>query len=359
MRWFEKLFGFVESTSSVQSNFQVLINDVKAIILRSKVNGRDFNCGTFSTPKLNLLRAQIANLPEKTLSDGSISYQHLVIGDAFPMHASRSGATFQVASQFNCLEFTSFHQQPENGIEIYEFDGTQGPTCALACAAGTAFRNYFVPIFRQSDGTLDTEGGETDNLVQLGQSKDVQLNNLDALEKAVDNDRHKYWYVHNGYTFSNDASNLERFLEMLATKNSEEVNYLMGEIKVGLHKDVGVNFATRYDPLQQDSGDDMRVVTQVYSSALSCAYSGIDCDSWAAMANLVLSATYEESRLLSSYAHCDEVYLTFVGGIGSVGRSVGRWQLRRSRPIAKMDDAMKSIIDSAYTEWAAKLQLHT
>ena len=70
MRWFEKLFGFVESTSSVQSNFQVLINDVKAIILRSKVNGRDFNCGTFSTPKLNLLRAQIANLPEKTLSDG-------------------------------------------------------------------------------------------------------------------------------------------------------------------------------------------------------------------------------------------------------------------------------------------------
>ena len=55
----------------------------------------------------------------------------------------------------------------------------------------------------------------------------------------------------------------------------------------------GVNFATRYEPLQQDSGDDMRVVTQVYSSALSCAYSGIDCDSWAAMANLVLSATYE------------------------------------------------------------------
>ena len=39
------------------------------------------------------------------------------------MHASRPGATFQVASQFNCLEFTSFHQQPENGIEIYEFDG--------------------------------------------------------------------------------------------------------------------------------------------------------------------------------------------------------------------------------------------
>ena len=31
---------------------------------------------------------------------------------------------------------------------------------------------------------------------------------------------------------------LFRFLEMLATKSSEEVNYLMGEIKVGLHKDV-------------------------------------------------------------------------------------------------------------------------
>ena len=58
-----------------------------------------------------------------------------------------------------------------------------------------------------------------------------------------------------------------------------------------------MNFAARYDPLQQDSGDGMRVVTQVYSSALSCAYSGIDCDSWTALANLVLSATYEVNKI--------------------------------------------------------------
>jgi len=55
---------------------------------------------------------------------GRISCEHLIIGDALKMHASNPGATFQVASQFNCLEFTSFHQQPENGVGIYEYDGT-------------------------------------------------------------------------------------------------------------------------------------------------------------------------------------------------------------------------------------------
>ena len=56
---------------------------------------------------------------------GRISCEHLIIGDALKMHASNPGATFQAASQFNCLEFTSFHQQPENGVGIYEYDGSK------------------------------------------------------------------------------------------------------------------------------------------------------------------------------------------------------------------------------------------
>ena len=64
----------------------------------------------------------------------------------------------------------------------------------------------------------------------------------------------------------------------------------------------GVNFATRFDPLS-DSEDNLRVVTQVYSSALSCAYSGIDCNSWAALANLVLCATYEVNSHIHTYIH--------------------------------------------------------
>jgi hypothetical protein len=58
-------------------------------------------------------------------------------------------ATFQAASQFNCLEFTGPSLTPEAGVSIYEFDRTQGPACAIACGPATVYRNYFVPLGEQ------------------------------------------------------------------------------------------------------------------------------------------------------------------------------------------------------------------
>ncbi len=51
---------------------------------------------------------------------------------------------FQVASQFNLLEMISPNVTPDDGIGIYENDPTQGPACAIACGAGTIYRNYLV-----------------------------------------------------------------------------------------------------------------------------------------------------------------------------------------------------------------------
>ena len=73
MNWFEKLFGFTESVISVRNNFDVISNDAKSIILRSKINGRAFKCGTFTTPKLNLLRSKIANIPVLKESNGNLN----------------------------------------------------------------------------------------------------------------------------------------------------------------------------------------------------------------------------------------------------------------------------------------------
>lgn len=59
--WFQKLFGFEESTAlNIKDNFIVSCehnNDV----LESKLNGRKFNCGKFSTPSLRSLRSKIPN----------------------------------------------------------------------------------------------------------------------------------------------------------------------------------------------------------------------------------------------------------------------------------------------------------
>ena len=69
-------------------------------------------------------------------------------GDVRHMHKSpeNAGALFQVASQFNMLEMTGPEVTPEHGVTIYQYDGTQGPACAIAAGAATIYRNYFAPI---------------------------------------------------------------------------------------------------------------------------------------------------------------------------------------------------------------------
>ena len=58
--WFETLFGFSESLLSVRNN--LLVNYAHHITLESKSNGRVFDCGSFSTPKLKYLRTLVANM---------------------------------------------------------------------------------------------------------------------------------------------------------------------------------------------------------------------------------------------------------------------------------------------------------
>lgn len=54
------------------------------------------------------------------------------------------GATFQVASNFNCLEFMSSKGSAKQGITKYVYDMTQGPAASISAAPGTLYRNYFV-----------------------------------------------------------------------------------------------------------------------------------------------------------------------------------------------------------------------
>jgi hypothetical protein len=255
--WFADLFGFDESTRSyeeIQSSFQVI--DDKLISLS---NNRVFQIGNFRCESLKELRSEALSMissksDDDTQSSSTLEVKHEIMHDALELGAKYPGSTMQAASQFNCLEFSNPHVCPEQGIAFYSTDYTQGPACAIACAAGTLYRNYFVPI----DG-------------HIGQTADRQLNNLDAFASAIQSctDKHhsSYWEISNGYTFSTEKqlSQLDALLETYG----EDV---IGEIKVGVHRDVGVVFAKRKVPPM--SPEDEGVVTQVYSSALSCAYSG-------------------------------------------------------------------------------------
>eukprot|EP01006_Ploeotia_vitrea_P037368 TRINITY_DN66123_c9_g1_i1.p1 TRINITY_DN66123_c9_g1~~TRINITY_DN66123_c9_g1_i1.p1 ORF type:complete len:401 (-),score=32.18 TRINITY_DN66123_c9_g1_i1:987-2189(-) len=63
---------------------------------------------------------------------------------ALQANPENCGATFQVASNFNCLEFVSPYDSATRGITGYIHDHTQGPAAAISAAPGTIQRNYFV-----------------------------------------------------------------------------------------------------------------------------------------------------------------------------------------------------------------------
>jgi len=289
--WFKTLFGIFEEGSyeSIQSHFDV---DFEAGLLRSKANDKTYQVGKFTTPSLNDLRtAGKAALSSSISSTVHFCYDHVVQGDVLLEHAKYPGALFQAASQFNCLEFPNWKVTPEHGVTGYSTDPTQGPACALACAAGTVIRNYFADV-----STLAAPGTTSDEHTgQLGQRQDSQINTLDALEAALNKDQEAYFNIQNGYTFSQGAEPLARLSAVIeASKQSPPpiLNYdeLLSRVKIGLHADVGVTFRSRFEVVDILEG---LTVTQAYCSAVSCAYSGISSAHWTSLARLVLDAAYE------------------------------------------------------------------
>ena len=115
-----------------------------------------------------------------------LTFRH-TIGDVGTLHRADeySGAVFQAASQFNCLEMVGPRVRPEDGVTCYWMDRTQGPTCALACPAGTVYRNYFV------NGVGQAGPDQIDLLLDVGDYP----GNTGAGAGAGE----QYWTTQNGY----------------------------------------------------------------------------------------------------------------------------------------------------------------
>jgi hypothetical protein len=281
MDWFETLFGFKETTwDATRAGFAV---DDET--LASRWNGRSFRIGRFGTPTLGELRAGPA-------ATGVLQARHEWIDDALALHAlpENEGATFQVASQFNCLEFVDESVVPEDGVTGYENDPTQGPACSLAAAPATVYRNYFAPVGEAS-----------------GQTRERQLDNLAGVLGVLGPDLVR---VTNGYTLAG-ADDLARLGAALATQNREA---LMDRLAIGYQSGVEVTFGSRFIPPPR-----VQLVSQAFCSAVSCSYAEAPLDAWEPLATLVLDAAYEATLRAAA---CDaaegrgsgKVWLTFLGG---------------------------------------------
>jgi len=289
MMWFEELTGFAElSPKNIRDN---IIIDGQYLI--SKINNRSYQFGKLDISSLEELREQ--DIPLDISDEIKVSE---LVADIQEVHCNQNNANalFQAASQFNLLEMVGPEVSPKAGVGIYENDFTQGPACAIACGAGTIYRNYFVPI-----------GG------QIGQTGAYQIDCLDAIGKELHNQELQLWSMTNGYAVLSQKG-LLAINKQIGSFTDTQREYLKGKLKVGIQWNTEVTLT-----------DEKQIVSQIYCSALPVAYSHIESYYWENFARIILEATYEATlytaMLNLKNNKSNKVFLTLVGG-GAFGNDL-------------------------------------
>ena len=191
---------------------------------------------------------------------------------------------------------------PSKGVTDYYIDKTQGPICSIACGAGTVYRNY--SINNASDHPING-----------------QINNASGLQEILGNK----FIVKNGYTINNSEMP-EKFKSIIINQREE----LLENLRIGIHKKVGITY-TRGNGIPNNHykyvGNEGKMVTQVFCSAMSFQNARKFKKSWLDLAGIILEATYE-ATIRSAYLRSidtepepemestnkNKVYLTLVGG---------------------------------------------
>lgn len=279
--WFEKLTGFKEeSPDFVRKNLKI-----EGDYFISKSTNQKLKFGKLEIGTLENLRTKSPNLD--TFND-KINVEELV-ANVEELHKDKKNeaALFQAASQFNLLEMIGPHITPNQGIDRYEHDHTQGPACAIACGAGTIYRNYFVPMNEH-----------------IGQSATHQIDCLDLIGQELGNDKLAYWQMQNGYAIASQKGLLaiNKKLSLLNDKQRENLKDLL---KVGIQWETEVTIS-----------ESKHTVSQIYCSALPVAYCNTEQYHWEHFAKIILEAAYE-ATLYAALINLDKskkVYLTLLGG---------------------------------------------
>ena len=296
MKEFEELVGF--------SDRDLGYDGAKARLrysngtVASTENGKEFGAGKLDVVSL----AELRRMVDAENETGPNIYVHTEAREEcvknYLLSPEYSGALFQVASQFNLLEMGHPSFIPEDGVEIYWGDPTQGPACAQAAIGATLYRNYFIQM---PDGTR-------------GQSKDNQINCLEAVLKWLKDKKPFVWNYQNGYVFI-DSPNFSIINDVLSTITDAERDELRGLLEIGIQWNVQINDERR--ALKQ-------FVTQIFSSAFPVRYNDIGQEKARQLSELILEAT-EEATIIAGILNkqrtgSGKIVLTKVGG-GAFGNS--------------------------------------
>ena len=340
---FIETFGFHERDYvSTKEKLRALYNPSTKTF---NVNGRIFRAGTLLNPKLDQQRESLRQLSQSYHQVAKSSSPEITIsadnqiGQVDHIQVNSKGV-YQAASQFNGLEFIQPTTLPENGIQSYIYDRTQGPAIALAALCGTAVRNYLAVV--NDDQVLD-DRDLYDQVASssLGQSANRQINCLADIMKLLKqkciqtginvpldniNSPNPYGFsikegdlfaVKNGYVESTD-NNLFILNELIEHGGEEFKEQIKNALRCCIQRDTEVTS----DPRSNSSNPNL--ITQVYVSALSFGYSKVsNKELWAPFAKIILEAAYEHTILEGLRNNLDRIqkglepqpiYLTMLGG---------------------------------------------
>jgi hypothetical protein len=288
--WFKKLMGFEDTRyQDVKSNIVV-----KGKRIESLINGASYQFGKL---EVVTLRELIDLAPSRESYNGKINVSQIV-ANVKDLHNDKDNeyAMFQAASQFNLLEMVGPHISPENGVDRYENDYTQGPACAISCGAGTIYRNYFAEV-----------NGE------IGQTRLNQIDCLDLIGKELRNEKLNLWNMRNGYALPSKAGILHINKIILGLTDLERED-IKSKLKVGIQSNTEVT-----------TSENGHFVNQIYCSALPVSYSQLDPIYFEPFTRLILEATYEATFFAAlrnmEKTSINKLFLTLVGG-GAFGNQM-------------------------------------
>ena len=228
--------------------------------------------------------------------------------------ADNHGATFQVASQFNCLETTDWSHNPyELGVSGYAFDYTQGPTAAICVGGGTLLRQYF----------LDTKNGPRcrphplQNPLREAGRRNVQLNGFSAMQAHLTGLGFGDVLVQNGYLIVQTVHTLRSIDSHFRTLGTGPRTDFMRLLRVGVLTNAAPTSLQRGQTLVEAE----HVVNQVYCASVPISYQNLPKDAWKELATLITQSAFDctlRAAARNAGAHPDrvgakKVFLTLIG----------------------------------------------
>lgn len=152
--WFENVFGFKETIININDFIDISETELGILLCSYKIK-KSFLAGRFSTKNFSLLSNSIQEIlsngqfPQRQEGTFSIlgGFNDLLNTFSIPEF---NGATFQVETNFNCLNNICSDQTSKDGVSYYIYNNITGSQAAVSTAASLVYRNYYLTLGSQN-----------------------------------------------------------------------------------------------------------------------------------------------------------------------------------------------------------------